>query len=289
MNVKNFILSYYKNATEGLHIKKVKNSTEAKSPHTHEYFQIFYVIKGSLTHYVENVEGLLSRGDMTIIPPNVEHHIVPIDNDSEFYSFSFMNNVFDNSNKNDRIAINFLNQLTTTNKTSIQPKITIPDDEILYIETIIEKIYKEFNLKQVGSDEIIRSNAVTLLTIFARIYFETVNDAIPTGVKNLNEYVLYCKQYIDANFQEPLSLAEMAKRSAMSKSSFCNAFNTLTGHSFKEYLNLKRIEHSVKLIKQGYQLTVVYGLCGYDDYSTFIRNFKKVMGISPSQYKVKNK
>lgn len=288
MNVKNFILSYYKNATEGLHIKKVRHSTEAQSPHTHEYFQIFYVIKGNITHYVEKVEGKLYRGDMTIIPPNVEHHIGPIDDGTEFYSFSFMMNIFDESNKSDRIAVNFLNQLTTVNKASIQPKISLPDDEILYIETIMDRIYKEFNLKQVGNDEIIRSNAVILLTVFARIYFETINDAIPTGVSNLNQYVLYCIQYINANFHEPLSLTDMAKRSAMSKSSFCNAFSTLTGYSFKEYLNLKRIEHSIKLIKKGYQLTVIYGLCGYEDYSTFIRNFKKVMGISPSQYKLNN-
>lgn len=288
MDIKNFIFSYFNNATEGLHIKKVKHSTEAQAPHTHEYFQIFYVIKGHLTHYVEDVSSTLYRGNMTIIPPNVQHHVGSIDDDTAFYSFSFMNNIFDKSNNSDRIAVNFLNQLIATSKTSIQPKITLPDDEILYIETIIDRMYKEFNSKTVGSDEIIRSNAVILLTVFARTYFETVKEALPSGVKNLNQYVLYCIQYIDSNFQEPLSLTEMAKRSAMSKSSFCNVFNTLTGYSFKQYLNLKRIEHAVKLIKKGYQLTAIYGLCGYEDYSTFIRNFKKIMGVSPSQYQTNN-
>ena len=81
----------------------------------------------------------------------------------------------------------------------------------------------------------------------------------------------------------------MARRSAMSVGNFCNAFITITGHSFKKYLNLKRIEYSVSLIKKNYPLTTIYSLLGYNDYSTFNRNFKKIMGVSPLTYKNRKK
>ena len=160
----------------------------------------------------------------------------------------------------------------------------MPNEDLLYIDTTIERIYKEFNDNNIGSKEMIKANTVILLTIFARTYFESIKGSIPENFGNIKQYVFHCIKYIDANFQEDLSVTEMAKRSAMSKSSFCNTFLEITGRPFKKYLNVKRIEHAVSLIKKGYQLTTIYRLCGYKDYSTFIRNFKKVMGATPSQY-----
>ena len=284
MDIKNFILSYYGNATEGVHIQRVKDSSIAQKPHTHEYFQVFYVIEGHLTHFVGETSSTLYRGDMTIIPPNKKHHIGPTDSSTAFYSFSFMPSIFEDRNQSDTIAMQFLKQLESISESAIHPKITLPNEELLFIDTIMESIYKEFNKQSIGSKEMIKASTVILLTIFARTYFESIKGSIPDRFDNLNQYVLHCIKYIETNLHEDLSLTEMAKRSAMSKSSFCNAFLEITGKPFKKYLNIKRIEHSISLIKKGYQLTYVYTLCGYKDYSTFIRNFKKVMGVAPSQY-----
>jgi len=284
MDIKNFILSYYSNATEGVHIQKVTNSAVAQKPHTHEYFQVFYVIEGHLTHYVGETSSTLYRGDMTIIPPNKQHHIGPTDDGTAFFSFSFMPSIFDEKKQSDTIAMQFLKQLDSISENAIHPKITLPNEDLLFIDTVMERIYKEFSQNNIGSKEMIKASTVILLTIFARTYFESINGSIPDRFDNLNQYVLHCIKYIEANLHEDLSLTEMAKRSAMSKSSFCNAFLEITGRPFKKYLNIKRIEHAVALIKKGYQLTSVCSLCGYKDYSTFIRNFKKVMGTTPSHY-----
>ena len=284
MDIKKFALSYYNNATKNIHIKKVMKNTEAQKPHTHNYFQIYYVIKGHVTHHVGNNSSSLYRGDMTIVPPNVKHNIEPIDSDTIFYSFSFMLDLFELENKRDKIALNFLEQLNSTEENSIHTKLSFTSSEILYLESVMDKIYNEFTNRTIGSEEIIHSNAVIILTMFARVYFQTIPEAIPSAVNNLNEYILYCIQYIDSNFTEQLSLSKMARRSAMSVGNFCNAFISITGHSFKKYLNLKRIEYAVSLIKKNYPLTTIYSLVGYNDYSTFNRNFKKIMGATPSIY-----
>ncbi len=284
MDIKKFALSYYNNATKNIHIKKVMKNSEAQKPHTHNYFQIYFVIKGHVTHHIGNNSSSLYRGDMTIVPPNVKHNIEPIDKDTIFYSFSFMSDLFEIENKKDKIAVNFLQQLTSAEESAIHAKLSFDSPEILYLESVMDKIYSEFSYRTIGSEEIIHANAVIILTMFARVYFQTIPEAIPSSFTNLNEYILYCIQYIDGNFTEELSLSEMAKRSAMSVGNFCNAFISITGHSFKKYLNLKRIEYAVNLIKKGYALSAVYSLCGYNDYSTFNRNFKKIMGVSPSIY-----
>ena len=104
---KNFVLPYYINSTDYFHIQKVDKPFEAKKPHTHEYFQIYYVIKGRLIHYVENDSSVLVRGDMFIVPPRVVHYIKP-EASTVFYSFSFMPDFIGEINKNNRLAKNFL-------------------------------------------------------------------------------------------------------------------------------------------------------------------------------------
>ncbi len=80
MDIKNFVLSYYNNAMENFHIQKVEKTYEAKKPHTHEYFQIYYISKGSLMHFIGNKSSKLYQGDMFIIPPGVVHYISPAPN-----------------------------------------------------------------------------------------------------------------------------------------------------------------------------------------------------------------
>ena len=58
--------------------------------------------------------------------------------------------------------------------------------------------------------------------------------------------------------------------------------------SFCQYLNACRIKRSLRYIEQGYKITAIYGLCGFEDFTTFYRNFKRVMGRSPLQYKQKD-
>lgn len=285
MNIKNFVLTYYKDAADGFHIHRVEHSSEAQNPHTHMYFQIYYVIRGALVHHLEDNSSHLSRGDMFIIPPGAVHHIEP-EKDTVFYSFSFLPESLGEPGNHNRLAINFLRTLQSDNGSNqIRPKITLPPDEILFVEGIMEHILFEFTEKPLGHGETIRSYAILLINRFARSYFETDAGDISDHFRDNRQFVLHCIRYIENNFTETLSLEEIARRSAMSKSSFCKLFAEITGHTFHNYLNLCRIRQAADYIRQGYKITAVCGLCGYDDFSTFYRNFRKFMGVSPHAYK----
>ena len=89
MNVKKFVLSYYKNATNDFHITRISSPKEALHIHSHNYFQIYYVISGKITHHLENSTANLSAGDIFILPPNQPHYIETPDGVVDFYSLSF--------------------------------------------------------------------------------------------------------------------------------------------------------------------------------------------------------
>ena len=283
MDIKNFVLSYYNNSAENFHIQKVEKAYEAKKTHTHEYFQIYYIAKGGLIHFIENKSSKLWRGDMFIIPPGVVHYISPEEN-TVFYSFSFMPDFFGETNQNNKLVTLFLRNLQT-NK-NILPKVSIDSQDVFYIESIIERMLYEFNLKDFGFSEIIHAYAVLLVAVLARNYFE--KNTLPEYFDNSKQFVLHCIEYIENNFTDRITLDEISKRSAMSKNSFCELFYKLTGHSFNSYLNICRIKKATEYIKNGYKITAIYGLCGYTDFSTFYRNFKKIMGVSPMEFKKNN-
>lgn len=283
MDIRKFALSYYNNAAENFHIQKVERTCEAKKPHTHEYFQIYYITKGSLMHFIENNSSRLHKSDMFIIPPGVVHHISP-EPSTVFYSFSFMPDFLSEVNPNNKFISLFLRNLLTDK--NILPKVSIASEDTFYIESIMERMLNEFNLKGLGFSEIIHSYAVLLIAVLARNYFE--KNTLPEYFDNSKQFVLHCIEYIENNFTDRITLDEISKRSAMSKNSFCEFFYRLTGHSFNSYLNICRIKKATEYIKDGYKITAIYGLCGYTDFSTFYRNFKKIIGVSPREFKKNN-
>ncbi len=283
MDIKNFVLSYYNNSAENFHIQKVEKAYEAKNPHTHEYFQIYYIAKGSLMHFIGNNSSKLRQSDMFIIPPRVVHYIVP-EPSTVFYSFSFMPDFLGEGNPNNKLVSLFLRNLLT--EKNILPKVSIDSIDIFYIESIMERMLNEFNCKDFGFSEIIHSYAVLLVAVLARNYFKKYT--LPEYFDNSKQFVLHCIEYIENNFAERITLDEITKRSAMSKNRFCELFFKLTGHSFNRYLNICRIKKATEYIKDGYKIIAIYGLCGYSDFSTFYRNFKKIMGISPKEFKKNN-
>ena len=286
MDIKNFVLSYYKNSAEDFHIHKVENAVEAKKPHTHDYFQVYYISNGSLLHHLKGSTTRLYRGDMLIVPPETIHSITP-DIDAVFYSFSFMPGFFGEQTKSNRYVVNFLRSIQKEG--DVRPKVSINSEDIFYVESIMEHILKEFNEKSTGYDECIRAYSIILITMIMRSYLSETNSSLPDFFENNKLYVIHCIDYIKNNFTENITLEEISKRSTMSKSSFCSLFLELTGHTFNGYLNLCRIKKSAEYILEGYKITAVYGLCGYNDFSTFYRNFKKIMGISPNEYRLKLK
>ena len=257
---------------------------QTQNPHTHDYFQIYFISKGTLEHHIENEVAHLNQGDMFIIPPGVAHYISPSGN-TVFYSLSFTENLFEEQYVNNKLVKNFLRLLQTNEIEYIKPKITINPEEIFYTESIMAHILKEFNEKPFAYYDTVQASTHLLVTMLAREYFSKTAHNITDHFESNKQFILHCIEYVENNFAEQITLDEISKKSAISKSNFCALFLKITGHSFNSYLNICRIRASTAYIKKGFKITAIYGLCGYNDFSTFNRNFNKIMGMSPREYK----
>lgn len=282
MNIRKFVLSFYENATSDFHITRISAPREALQIHSHNYFQIYYVIRGRITHHLENTTADLTAGDMFILPPNQPHYIETPDGEVDFYSLSFMPDYFRTPKESNRLILDFLLYLQAEQAERIEPKVTLSYEDTMFANTLLTRTLSEFSGSKTGKNEMIKEMVSVLLSLFARVYFE--ENATALTARENRQLVMHSIEYIKTHFDEDLTLREMVHRSAMSKTNFCTMFHSVTGMPFKEYLNRYRIQRAAELITAGEKVSAAAACCGYSDFSTFYRNFKKYMDISPSDF-----
>ena len=95
--------------------------------------------------------------------------------------------------------------------------------------------------------------------------------------------------YIDANYDKPITLAEIAKTSHLSVSRLTHIFKEQMGITIIDYLTSVRIERAKQLLLTTDQnCTEVCFEVGYNNQSYFTRTFKELVGMTPRKFRVKN-
>lgn len=100
-----------------------------------------------------------------------------------------------------------------------------------------------------------------------------------------HELVQRVNEYIEEHMSETILVEDLAGCVHMSKYYFLRRFKELTGMTVHSYLNNKRLMYSCEGLKEGMTIGEVWGKCGFSDYSSFLRNFRKEYGMSPTSYR----
>jgi AraC-like DNA-binding protein len=92
------------------------------------------------------------------------------------------------------------------------------------------------------------------------------------------------RAFIEAHFDEPVTLAQLAELSALSVSRFATVFRQQYGSSPYRYLCGLRIQRAQTLLLEGVPGSVVATEVGFFDQSHFGRHFKRCCGMTPSMF-----
>jgi AraC-like DNA-binding protein len=90
--------------------------------------------------------------------------------------------------------------------------------------------------------------------------------------------------YINEHIGQELSLDEVSGHFYISKFHLIREFKSYTNRSVYQYIVAKRIIQAKLLMQSGVPPTKVYLKCGFREYSSFYKAFKKETGLSPQQY-----
>lgn len=92
--------------------------------------------------------------------------------------------------------------------------------------------------------------------------------------------------FIEAHFDEYMTLDHMASLCNISSSYFSKLFNKITGDNFSNYVNKIRISKACELLENSdMPITMIAFDLGYEDISYFGKVFKRITGLTPTQYK----
>lgn len=101
----------------------------------------------------------------------------------------------------------------------------------------------------------------------------------------VNEVIHDILSYINEHFTQPLKLEGLAHQFSVSISFLSHEFVKCTGRSVYDYILHRRVMQAKELINTDCPLSEVAYCCGFNDYSSFLRVFSKMAGMSPSAYR----
>ncbi|OIN60733.1 AraC family transcriptional regulator [Arsenicibacter rosenii] len=149
------------------------------------------------------------------------------------------------------------------------------------------KVLMHDMLTQTGTDKVITLMRILALmarseeweTLSSSEYPGQFNEADTDRINRIYAYAL-------ANFQQKVTLDEIAAVANMSPHSFCRYFKSRSRKSFSQFMLELRVHHACKMLIDG-QLPVSQ-VCfdsGFNQFSTFNKYFKEITGKSPGQYR----
>ena len=97
---------------------------------------------------------------------------------------------------------------------------------------------------------------------------------------------------IKKHYAEPITIEGMAALTHTSRKDFCRRFKQFTGKTLHAFLSGVRIGKALEVLNAAdgdVPLTSLAHLAGYEDYTTFYRNFQKIVGVSPAEYTASRK
>lgn len=149
-----------------------------------------------------------------------------------------------------------------------------PTDNILKLNNHFLK-----NIQQITNFDTLCLKLQEIVETFS----ESMFNYIPS--KN-NELIKRAMLYISQHFNESLTLDDIAAYVHLHPSYFSSMFKQSTGSSFKEYLNMVRIEEGKRLLANTeFPILDIAVAIGFEDQSYFSKVFKKYTGVTPKQFR----
>jgi len=147
----------------------------------------------------------------------------------------------------------------------------------------LERAY--FNTRVVPSKQ--HEAVVRLLAIFAQHLSMLSNQVVLQQDNAEPPVITRAKEFIQEHQTENLRLGHVAKAVNTSTFYFCKMFKKVTGINFTDYLSRVRVEKSKNLLlNPNLRVSEIAFEVGFQSLTHFNRVFKKVLGQSPTEYRV---
>ena len=231
-------------------------------------YQLLYIVSGKGHFYFHGEDRVVYAGRMVLIQPRQEQRYEYFGEDKpEVYWVHF----------------------TGSDVKNILRSYNIPmDDPIFYsgASSTYSYLFKEM----IHELQNCKTGYEDLLTMYLRQIFllvqRTRQEERPTVSTYIQEEMEFARRYFNEHYNEPISIQEYAESRNMSVCYFQRNFKQIVKHTPMQYLLTIRVNNAASLLETtDYSMAEIAAIVGYEDSLYFSRLFRKIMGVSPRDYR----
>ena len=284
-------LEHFQATDRRYHIYRLRKTKVAHHAHYHNYYQVCYVVSGELIHRQDHDAVTLSAGDAFIVPPGFTHSLHFNNERTEMYSLAFEETLF-TPGFPQTSGYQFLKSLHTDTvvpeENSVRLRVNLNRGQRKVMENLLECLIQQQQTPcPAGLSAAPNLIAAIICTLAQNYYGQPQNTLEFSKLASYDGTLQQCVAYIDRHFREQVTLNDLSKRFGVSRSSFCAIFPQFSGMPLRKYIANKRIKEAQALIRSDPEksISLIAAEVGYNDDSTFYRNFLQITGLSPGKYK----
>lgn len=254
--------------------------------HSHDVMEVLVFLDGECEFFCEGKTYALRRGDVVVIPPYAVHKatVKDFDNYERIVLTVSPHLMSDFESSSPSLKENIIYQ-----KTQGSYVLNLNAKNFQNIISFLSEITNRIN----GGENFSFTLHYLLFQVLQIIFNPASSMANLSNKDELDPRLVSILEYIESHLTDPdLSLDKVSSYFHLNKYYFSHYFKKNMDLPFYRYVSLKRLAFAVTMIKQNQMSIENIALqCGFPDYSSFYRLFKKEYNLSPKniQKEYKNK
>ena len=243
---------------------------EGFSMHAHEWMEVLYFLSGSGSCLVEGTLYPLQQGDILLMRA-AETHKVVISPDAPYerIAIHFSAGLLASLDPEGKLLRPFLER--PLGRRNLYPAAADPEGKL-------RAALADFTLDGVAD---VRLNLLgRLLVLLTGLAAAFDREQGPVDDHDLPGQVV---AYVNRHLFEDISLQTVADRFYRSRSQISRIFRQATGSSLWDYVTLKRLLAARAMIQRGEPAGAACIACGFADYSSFFRAYRRQFGHGPKE------
>lgn len=249
---------------------KIINKHLVSTTHYHEEYELYYMLDGGTTYFIDGEIFSINKGDFVFIPRGLSHNT-----DNQNYRH------------NERILISFREEIFHEDQRFILEELAktrvvyVPDTQLPVLESLLFKIEAEYVQSEKGKEVLLDLYIQEVLTLLYRYKCER-----KSVIQESDKIVYTISEYIGKNYGQDITLKSLSKDFAISEGYLSRKFKAVSGLGVNQYITYVRISHAEKLLRDSdLSVTEIAEKCGFCGSTYFSSVFRKLKGVPPLTYR----
>ena len=253
--------------------------------HKHQFTELVVITGGSVIHCTERAEYPVSRGDVFVINGHQVHGY------RKGRNLALVNILFDMPGLG--ISLKDLENVAGYNvlfklepawrsRRSFKSRLRLSVNSLAEVENIVAAMETELTKRLPGYQCVAVSLLTRLIAYLSRCYSQSQTENCHAFIR-----IADATEHLETHYDQPVTLTQLADMVHMSARHFQRAFRKVMGISPIDHLVRLRITHAAELLQQEQDLNIteIAFKVGFQDSNYFARQFRRIMGRSPREYR----